>query len=88
MNSSIAAGMIALRPDRDGTISAYEGVEQVRQRCGDAIIDMHLPPPGTRTQGVEGGYMANAYVRMRHPDYDTLRGLLDFVGQTLKVKAR
>ncbi len=83
-----AAGMIALRPDRDGTISAYEGVEQVRQRCGDAIIDMHLPPAGTRTQGVEGGYMANAYVRLRHPDYDALRGLLDFVGQTLKVKAR
>ena len=83
-----AAGMIALRPDRDGTIASYEGIEQVRERCGEWLIDMHTPPPGTRTQGVEGGYMANAYVRLRHPDYDTLRGLLDFVGQTLKVKAR
>ena len=29
------------------------------------------------------GYMANAWVRMRHPDYDTLRGMLDAVGRTL-----
>ena len=26
--------------------------------------------------------MANAWVRMRHPDYDTLRGMLDDVGRT------
>jgi hypothetical protein len=32
--------------------------------------------------------MANAWMRMKHPDYDTLRGMLDFVGQTLKVRAR
>ncbi len=83
-----AAGMVALRPDRDGTIDRYEGQEQVQQRCGQWLLDMHLPPPGTPTQSVEGGYMANAYVRLKHPDYDTLRSLLDFVGQTLKVKAR
>jgi hypothetical protein len=26
-------------------------------------------------------------VRMRHPDYDTLRGMLDAVGRTLRVHA-
>jgi hypothetical protein len=31
--------------------------------------------------------MANAYVRMRHPDYDALRGMLDNVGGTLHVYA-
>ena len=35
------------------------------------IIDAHLPDPGTPTQPVEAGYMANAWVRMKHPDYDT-----------------
>ena len=50
-------------------------------------LDAHLPSPGTPTQGVEAGYMANAYVRMRHPDYDTLRGMLDDVGRTLHVHA-
>jgi len=32
--------------------------------------------------------MANAYVRMRHPDYDALRGMLDTVGRTLRVYAQ
>ena len=82
-----AAGMIALRPDRDGRITGYEGVERLHHRHGPWIIDMHLPPPGTPTQPVEAGYMANAWVRMKHPDYDTLRSMLDFVGQTVRVRA-
>jgi carbamoylphosphate synthase large subunit len=83
-----AAGMIALRPDRDGSISGYDGVEDVRRRHGEWVIDAHLPPPGTPTQPVEAGYMANAWVRMRHPDYDMLRGMLDDVGRTVHVRAR
>ena len=83
-----AAGMIALRPDRDGTISHYEGLDEIQRRYREWILDVHTPAPGTATQGVEGGYMANAYVRMRHPDYDTLRSMLNAVGETVKVKAR
>jgi formate-dependent phosphoribosylglycinamide formyltransferase (GAR transformylase) len=82
-----AAGMIAIRPDRDGRIVGYEGVARVYQRAGAHILDAHLPPPGTSTGPVEAGYKANAYVRMRHPDYDALRELMDFVGRTLKVRA-
>ncbi|TMA17662.1 MAG: ATPase [Deltaproteobacteria bacterium] len=83
-----AAGLIALRPDRDGVIAGYEGVDDVHRRFGDFIIDQHLPPPGTPTQPVEAGYMANAWMRLKHPDYDELRGMLDFVGRTAKVRAR
>jgi formate-dependent phosphoribosylglycinamide formyltransferase (GAR transformylase) len=82
-----AAGMIALRPDRDGTISGYEGLDEIQGRYGEWVIDAHLPPAGTPTQPVEAGYMANAWVRMRHPDYDALRGMLDDVGHTVKVHA-
>ena len=82
-----AAGIIALRPDRDGRIAGYEGLETLQQRFGAAVIDAHLPPAGTPTQGVEAGYMANAWVRLRHPDYDELRRMLDEVGQTLRVRA-
>jgi hypothetical protein len=32
--------------------------------------------------------MANAWVRMRHPDYDELRAMLDWVGQHVKVLAQ
>jgi hypothetical protein len=31
--------------------------------------------------------MANAYVRMRHHDYDVLRQMLDDVGRTVHVYA-
>jgi formate-dependent phosphoribosylglycinamide formyltransferase (GAR transformylase) len=82
-----ASGIVALRPDRDGQVSGYSGAEELQQQYGEWVIDAHLPPPGTPTQQVEAGYMANAYVRMRHPDYDTLRGMLDAVGRTLHVYA-
>lgn len=83
----LATGIVALRPDRDGHISGYSGVDEAQARLGEWVIDAHLPPPGTPTQPVEAGYWANAYVRMRHPDYDVLRGMLDEVGATVHVHA-
>jgi formate-dependent phosphoribosylglycinamide formyltransferase (GAR transformylase) len=82
-----ASGLVAIRPDRDGTITGYAGAEELQQQFGEWIIDAHLPPPGTQTQPVEAGYLANAYLRMRHPDYDELRSMLDAVGRTLHVYA-
>jgi carbamoylphosphate synthase large subunit len=82
-----AAGMIALRPDQNGSIRGYSGVDAIYRKYGDCIVAAHLPDPGTPTQPVEGGYMANAWLRMRHPNYDQLRSILDEVGQTLKVHA-
>jgi carbamoylphosphate synthase large subunit len=82
-----SAGMIALRPDRDGRIIGYEGAERVFARFSESIVASHLPPPGTPTQPIEAGYMANAWLRMRHPDYDQLRAMMDFVGETLRVRA-
>ena len=82
-----SAGLVALRPDRDGSIRGYEGLEEIQRRYGDRIIDFHLPDPGTPTQPVEAGYMANAWVRMRHPDFDELRRSLDAVGETVRVHA-
>jgi carbamoylphosphate synthase large subunit len=82
-----ASGIISLRPDHDGRITGYSGVEEAQARYGEWVLDAHLPPPGTPTQPVAAGFMANAYVRMRHPDYDVLRGMLDDVGRTVHVHA-
>jgi hypothetical protein len=87
MRRPYSAGIIALRPDADGHIQGYSGIEEIQGRYGEWIIDGHFPPVGHATQPVEAGYMANAYVRMRHPDYDTLRGMLDDVGRTIHVHA-
>ncbi|GAA1907975.1 ATP-grasp domain-containing protein [Lapillicoccus jejuensis] len=82
-----AAGIVALRPEADGVVHGYSGVDEVRARYGEWLLDEHLPHPGTPTQPVEAGYMANAWMRLRHPDYDALRGMLDDVGRTVRVHA-
>lgn len=84
----LSAGIIALRPDRDGRIAGYEGLDEIGKVFGNNIIDAHLPPEGTPTQPVEAGYMANAWIRLKHESYDVLRRMLDVVGQTVKVRAR
>jgi formate-dependent phosphoribosylglycinamide formyltransferase (GAR transformylase) len=84
---AFAAGMVALRPEADGVISGYSGLDQMEAKYGGWVIDAHLPPPGTATQPVAAGYMANAYVRMKHPDYDVLHAMLDDVGETVTVHA-
>jgi len=83
-----ATGMIALRPDKDGKITAHEGVDEMFRKHGEWIIDSHFPSPGTATQSPDAGYMANAWVRLKHPDYDQLRAVMDDIGQSVKVRAR
>jgi len=82
-----AAGMINLRPDRDGRITRVEGLDDLERRFGEWVIDSHIPPPGSATAPFEGGYMANGWIRVRHPDYDTLREILDWIGRTVKLRA-
>jgi hypothetical protein len=79
--------MIALRPDRDGHIKGYEGLDEVQSRFGEWIVACRFPDPGTPTQPVEAGYMANAWARIRHPDYDQLRWMMDEIGRTVRVHA-
>jgi hypothetical protein len=88
LSRRFSAGVIALRPECDGRITGYDGLDEVRHRFGKWFIDEYLPAPGTPTQPVDAGFMANAWMRLRHPDYDTLRGMLDVIGQTVKVRAR
>jgi formate-dependent phosphoribosylglycinamide formyltransferase (GAR transformylase) len=83
-----AAGIIALRPDRDGRIVGYEGLDAVKQAFGAHLIDLHIPHEGSPTGPVEAGYMANAWIRLKHENYDELRRMLDVVGQTVRVRAR
>ena len=82
-----SAGMIALRPERDGRITGYSGIDEIQRRYGDCIVAARLPGAGTPTQPIEGGYMANAWLRVRHPDYDRLRAILNDIGETVRVQA-
>jgi carbamoylphosphate synthase large subunit len=83
-----ACGMIALRPQRDGRIAGYDGLDRIEREFGDSIVAAHFPPVGTPTQPVEAGYMANAWMRVRHPDYDQLRAIMNTIGETVRVYAQ
>jgi len=83
-----ACGIIAFRPDHDGIIDRYEGTGPIFDKYGDCVVGQYFPEPGTPTQGVEAGYMANAWLRVRHPDYDALCSMLNEMGETVQVRAR
>ena len=83
-----ATGMVALRPSEDGRIVGYSGAEIIGRNFGPHLIDYHFPPEGTPTQPVAAGFMANAWVRMKHESFDDLRRILDIIGHTVKVWAR
>ena len=82
-----AGGMISLRPNKDGRVAGYTGVEELRAKYAPYIIKAHLPPQGSPTQPIEAGYRANAWLFVKHPDYDMLRRMMDDIGQNLKVWA-
>jgi len=82
-----AAGMIALRPEADGRVSGYTGVDAIAGKYADHIVRAHLPEVGTPTQPVAAGYMANAWMHVRHTDYDQLRGIMNEIGETVQVHA-
>lgn len=83
-----SAGMVALRPQQDGVIEGYDGLDALQREQKGRLIDAHFPPAGTPTQPVSAGYMANAWVRLRDPDFDALRKALDWVGENVRVRAR
>ncbi len=87
LSRNYSAAIINLRPTQDGTIRRYEGVDRIIEKYNPWIIKGHLPSPGTPTQPVGAGYMANAWIQIKYPDYDGLRGILTEIGETIKVIA-
>ena len=83
----LASGIINLRPNQDGVVAGYDGVELLEKDYRGWIIDHRLPVAGTPTQPVADGYMANAWIRMAHPDFDELRRMFDDIGQRVKMRA-
>ena len=62
-------------------------MDRIGREFGECIVAAHLPAAGTPTQPVEAGYMANAWMRVRHPDYDQLRYIMNTIGETVRVRA-
>lgn len=82
-----SAAILNLRPTQDGTILGYSGVDEVMLKYSEWIISCHFPDPGTPTQPIANGYMANAWIQMKYPDYDELRSILMEIANTITVHA-
>ena len=82
-----ATGSVQVRPDREGKVASYVGLDKVAKRYGEWIWQSEVPPPGRKTVPIEKGYLANAWFRVKHPDYDELLRMMNAIGATLKVRA-
>lgn len=87
LSQNYSAAIINLRPTADGTIKGYVGLEEIERRFGKWFINSHFPQPGSPTQPLEAGYMVNAWIQIKYPDYDDLCSILREIGQTVKVIA-
>lgn len=82
-----SAGLLSIRPTGQGTVHGYSGLDEVQRRWGPHIVKAWLPAVGSRTQPIEAGYLANAWIIARHPDYDGARAMMDDIGTTLRMHA-
>ncbi len=83
-----AAGSIQVRPGTDGVYTGHRGLPEAFARCGAWLYEHAVPTPGTPTKALDKGWLVNTWFRLRHEDYDELRRLMTFLGETVKADAR
>ncbi len=83
-----AAGSIQIRPSCDGKIVEHKGLDAGWQRVRPFVYEYDVPPPGTPTKPLDKGWLVNTWFRLRHHDYDELRNLMTFLGETVQATAR
>ncbi len=66
-----------------GRVARVTGLEEIRAKLGDLVIEAQIPEPG---QPKSSSYEGEGYVILRHPDTEVVRRGLQFVVQTLRVE--
>ncbi len=87
LSRKYAAAIMSIRPDRDGIVKGYQGLDRLFKKYGQWIFEYDFPKPGTPTRPFDISDTANAWLKIKHPDYDVLRGILDDIGKTVKAFA-
>lgn len=78
---------ITKRAHGQGRIRRIDGLDRVRDRCGDALCVVDLLPVGAMRRDWKSTLLSDGYVTIRHPDWGTTMELADFVGTELNLYA-
>jgi hypothetical protein len=78
---------ITKRAHGQGRIQRVEGMDRVRERCGDAIMAVDLIPVGQPRRDWKATLLSDGYVSLRHPDWKETMAMADFVGEQLNLYA-
>jgi formate-dependent phosphoribosylglycinamide formyltransferase (GAR transformylase) len=78
---------ITKRAHGQGRIQRMEGMDRVRERCGDAIVAVDLVPVGQPRRDWKATLLSDGYVTLRHPDWKETMAMADFVGEQLNLYA-
>lgn len=81
------AACITKRAHGQGRIQRIEGMDRVRERCGDAIMAVDLIPVGSPRRDWKATLLSDGHVSLRHPDWKETLAMADFVGEELRMYA-
>lgn len=77
-----AVGTIFLRGPGSGTIENVQGLELVKRRMGESLMDVRLPRVGAAKSYT---YTGDGYISIRHPETEAVESALEFIAQTVHI---
>ncbi|HZF69180.1 MAG TPA: ATP-grasp domain-containing protein [Gemmatirosa sp.] len=81
------AANIFKRAHGQGRITHIEGLDTLRHRLGDALVNVDLLPVGAPRRDWVLTLISDGYVTVRHPDFETLCAMADLVGTDVRLYA-
>ena len=77
-----AVGTVFLRGAGQGQVQRVEGLEEVRRRVGDGLVDSRLPRIGDLKSHT---YTGDGYITVRHPETDVVEEYLGLIADTVLI---
>ena len=68
---------------RDAVVQQVHGLEEVRQRLGDLVVEARLPVPG---KPPNTSYEGDGYIIVRHPDTQVVTEAVQWIVRTVRVE--
>jgi hypothetical protein len=77
-----AVGTIFLRGIGAGLVARVDGVESIRQRLGDLLVEFHVPRVGAPKSAT---YTGDGYLTVRHPETHVVEEALQVIAQIVQI---